>query len=201
MMQNHCQDIKSNWFLIHAKVIVLMCLMGWLLPGFGNILIIMHIWITVGCICSHILFNNSIYPSSDSPQRPIVASNNLVENDFDCSKEGEKSMKQDSKYLQLRWYPLDLSHTQKRRLQRMRKKESMEQQAEAVPMKSATTKKVWWPKQVISPSTWVTTSYGRRKLFFGMQALPKHRGHMFMTKIESRQIKKDQRSDQCTHAV
>jgi len=64
----------------------------------------------------------SIYPSYGSSQRPIVASNNLVKKDFDCSKEGEKGIKQDSKYLQPRWCPLGLSHTQKRRLQRMHKK-------------------------------------------------------------------------------
>ena len=86
-------------------------------------------------------------------QRPIVASNNPVKQDVDCSKENEKSKEQDSKYLQPRWCPSGLSHTQKRRLQRMRKKEAMEQQVEAVPKTSATMKKVWWPKQVVSTST------------------------------------------------
>ena len=55
----------------------------------------------------------SIYPNHASPQRPIVASNNLVKEDVDCSKEVEKSVKQDSKYLQPRWCPSVLSHTQK----------------------------------------------------------------------------------------
>ena len=32
-----------------------------------------------------------MYPNHVSPQRPIVASNNLVKKDFDCSKEDEKS--------------------------------------------------------------------------------------------------------------
>jgi len=41
----------------------------------------------------------SIYPNHASPQRPIVASYNLVNKDIDCSKENEKSPKQDSKYL------------------------------------------------------------------------------------------------------
>ena len=80
---------------------------------------------------------SSIYPSYGASQRPIVASNNLVK-----SKEGEKYIKQDNKYLQPRWCPSGLSHTQKRRLQRMRKKESMEQQAEVVPARSATMKHV-----------------------------------------------------------
>ena len=90
-----------------------------------------------------------IYPSFAS-QRPI--SDNLVKRDTDCSKECEKNIKQDSKYLQPRWCPSGLSHTQKRRLQRMRKKESMEQQAKVVPAKSATMKPVWRPKQVVSSS-------------------------------------------------
>ena len=87
-----------------------------------------------------------MYPNHALPQKPIVASNNLVKQDVDCSKEDEKSKKQDSKYLQPRWCPLDLTHTQKRRLQRMRKKKAMEQQVEAMPKTSATTKKVWRPK-------------------------------------------------------
>ena len=94
----------------------------------------------------------SIYPNHASPQKLIVASNNLAKEDVDCSKEVEKSAKQDSKYLQPRWCPSGLSHTQKRRLQRMRKKESMEQQVEAVPKTSAIMKKVWRPKQVVSTS-------------------------------------------------
>ena len=83
-------------------------------------------------------------------QRPIVASNNPVKQDVDYNKENEKSKEKDSKYLQYRWCLSGLSHTQKRRLQRMRKKESMEQQVEAVPKTSAIMKKVWWPKQVLA---------------------------------------------------
>jgi len=41
----------------------------------------------------------SIYPSCGSSQRPIIASNNLVKRDLGCSKEGEKNLKQNSKYL------------------------------------------------------------------------------------------------------
>jgi len=63
----------------------------------------------------------------------IVASNNLVKRSFDCSKKGEKNLKKDSKYLQPRWCLSGLSDTQKRRLQRMDKKELTEQQAEVVP--------------------------------------------------------------------
>ena len=90
-----------------------------------------------------------IYPSFASQR---LVSNNLVKKDIDCSKECEKNIKPDSKYLQPRWCPSGLSNTQKRRLQRMRKKESMEQQAEVVPARSATMKQVWRPKQVVSSS-------------------------------------------------
>ena len=90
-----------------------------------------------------------LYPSYAS-QRPI--SDNLIKKNIDCSKECEKSIKQDSKYIQPRWCPSGLSHTQKRRLQRMRKKESMEQQAKVLPARSATMKQVRRPKHVVSSS-------------------------------------------------
>ena len=90
-----------------------------------------------------------IYPSCAS-QRPI--NDNLVKKDINCSKECEKNIKKDSKYLKPRWCPSGLSHTQKRRLQRLRNKESMEQQAEVVLARSATMKQVWRPKQVVSSS-------------------------------------------------
>jgi len=92
----------------------------------------------------------SIYPSYIS-QRSI--NNNLVEKYLNCSKEGEKDVKKDSKYLQPRWCPSGLSHTQKRRLQCLRKQESIEQQAEVKPARSVVTKKVWRPKHVLSSST------------------------------------------------
>ena len=82
-----------------------------------------------------------MYPNHALLQRPIIASNNPVEQDVDCSKENEKSKEQDSKYLQPRRCPSGLSHTQKRRLQRMRKKETMEQQVEGEPTKSIAIKK------------------------------------------------------------
>ena len=91
-----------------------------------------------------------MYPNHASPQRPIVASTDLAKKDFDCSKEGRKNTKQDSKYLRLRWCPSGLSHTQKRRLQCLRKQELMDQQVEVKPIKLVVTKKVWRPKQVVS---------------------------------------------------
>ena len=81
----------------------------------------------------------SMYPSCVS-SRPIVTSNNLVKKDINCSKECEKDIKQDSKYLKPRWCPSGLSHTQKKRLQHLRNRESMEQRAEVAPVRSATTK-------------------------------------------------------------
>ena len=53
---------------------------------------------------SYYIQYTSVYPTYAS-QRPIVVSNNLVKKDFDCSKEGEKDMKKDSKYLRPRWCP------------------------------------------------------------------------------------------------
>jgi hypothetical protein len=69
----------------------------------------------------------SVYPNHASAQRPIGACNNLVKEDVDCSKADEKSEKQDSRYLQPKWCPTGLSHTQNRRLQHLHKKEAMEQ--------------------------------------------------------------------------
>ena len=89
-----------------------------------------------------------MYLNHALPRRPIVVNNDLVKKDIDCSKADEKGVKQDSKYLQPRWCPSGLSHTQKRSLQRM----CMERQAEVEPTKSAATKKVWRPKQIISSS-------------------------------------------------
>ena len=99
---------------------------------------------------SYYIHYPSMYPKYASPQIPIVANNDPVKRDFGCSKE---DMKQDSKYLQPRWCPSGLSHTQKRRLQHMHKRESMEQQVEVEPIKSVGMKKVWRPKQVVSSST------------------------------------------------
>ena len=95
---------------------------------------------------SYFIQYSSIYPSHGASQRPIVVSDNLVKSKPKCSQAGEKDVKQDNQYLQPRWCPSVLSHTQKRRLQRMRKKESMEQQVEVVPARSVTMKQVWRPK-------------------------------------------------------
>ena len=100
----------------------------------------------------------SIYPNC-IPQRPI--NNNLVEKELNCSKEGEKDVKKDSKYLQPRWCPSGLSHTQKRRLQRLRKQETMGQEVEVKPTKPIVMKKVWRPKRIDSSSTWRKARHGR----------------------------------------
>ena len=102
---------------------------------------------------SYIIQYPPIYMSGYSSQRPIVANHNLVRKDLDCSKEGEKNVSEDSKYLQQRWCPSGLSHTQKRRLQRMRNQELMEQPVKVIPARSTTTKQVWRPKQIASTST------------------------------------------------
>ena len=94
----------------------------------------------------------STYPNCDSSQRPVVTNNNLVKSKFIDSQEGERNKKQDNNCLQLRWCPSGLSHTQKRRLQWMCKRESKEQRVGAVPARSAATKQVWRPKQIVLSS-------------------------------------------------
>jgi len=102
---------------------------------------------------SYYIQYHPMYPNYALPQRPVVSSNDLVKQDIDCSKADEKGSKRDLKYLQPKWCPSGLSHTQKRKLQRMRKKETMEQQVEVEPKTSTIMKKVWRPKQVASTST------------------------------------------------
>ena len=82
--------------------------------------------------------------------------NNLVKKDLDCNKEDWEDCEARFKIFTAEVVPFrPSSHTQKRRLQRMHKKETIEQQIEAVPAKSAIMKKVWRPKQVVSTSTWI----------------------------------------------
>ena len=79
------------------------------------------------------------YSKYGSSQRPITTNDNLAKIGA-CAKQCENNSKQDYKYTQPRWCPSGLSHIQKRRLQRMHKKESMKQQAEVVPARSASIK-------------------------------------------------------------
>jgi hypothetical protein len=65
-------------------------------------------------------------------------------------KQGENRNKQNAKEMQPRWCPSGLSHTQKRRLQRLRKRGAIEQQIEEKPVKSTRTRKEWRPKQASS---------------------------------------------------
>jgi hypothetical protein len=88
------------------------------------------------------------YVNHGSMQRPIVLDNNLVGSASINSKGGHKDS-DESKYSQPRWCPLDLTHTQKRRLQQMRKQESMEQRAAVIPARPTITKQVWRTKQVV----------------------------------------------------
>ena len=95
-----------------------------LLHGIAGILTFMSMDYSRMHMQSYYIQYLSIHPNHVSPQRSIGASNNMVKRDIDCSKADEK---QDSKYLQPKWCPSGLSHTQKRRLQRLRKKKAMEQ--------------------------------------------------------------------------
>jgi hypothetical protein len=62
------------------------------------------------------------YVNHGPMQRPIVLDNNLVGNASINSKGGHKDS-DESKYLQPKWCPSGLTHTQKRRLQRMQKQD------------------------------------------------------------------------------
>jgi hypothetical protein len=88
------------------------------------------------------------YVNHSSMQRPIVLDNNLVRSASINSKGGYKD-NDESKYSQPRWCTSGLTHTQKRRLQRMRKQGSMEKRAAVIPARSTITKQVWRPKQVV----------------------------------------------------
>jgi hypothetical protein len=91
------------------------------------------------------------YSNYNALRRPIVCNSNLVKNNVSTTiKQGENSNKQNAKEMQPRWCPSGLSHTQKRRLQRLRKRGAMEQQIEEKPAKSTWTRKEWRPKQASS---------------------------------------------------
>ena len=56
------QHPVSNRILAYIKVIVLLCqILSRSLHGSGRILVIIHLWIIVGCICSPIIFNILLY--------------------------------------------------------------------------------------------------------------------------------------------
>ena len=55
---NQRQHPVSNRILAYVKVIVLLRqILNRLLHGSGHILVIIHLWIIVGCICNYIIFN------------------------------------------------------------------------------------------------------------------------------------------------
>ena len=100
----------------------------------------------------YIIQDPHAYPNCGASQRPIIANSDPVRSVLINGKGGEKNKEQDNKCLHLRWCPSDSSHSQKRRLQWMHKQESMEQQVEVVPARSANNKQVWKPKRVVSTS-------------------------------------------------
>ena len=58
LRMRHYQDLASNWILVRLKVTVLLChTQDQLFHGFGHILLVLHLWIIVGCIRNHIIFN------------------------------------------------------------------------------------------------------------------------------------------------
>jgi hypothetical protein len=88
------------------------------------------------------------YVNHGSMQRPIVLDNNLVGSASINSKGGHKD-NDESKYSQPRWCLSGITHTQKGRLQQMRKQGSMEQRVAVILARSTITKQVWRPKQVV----------------------------------------------------
>jgi hypothetical protein len=94
------------------------------------------------------------YSKCGTLQRPIACKSNLVKG-YVCTdiKQGEGSNKQHAKGMQPRWCPSGLSRTQKRKLQRLRKREAMEQQTEEKPAKPTRTRQEWRPKQVSATPT------------------------------------------------
>ena len=58
LRMRHYQDLASNWILVRLKVTVLLChTQDQLFHGFGRILLVIHLWIIVGCIYNHIIVN------------------------------------------------------------------------------------------------------------------------------------------------
>jgi hypothetical protein len=91
------------------------------------------------------------YSNYNALQRLIVCNSNLVKNNVcTTNKQGENSNNQNAKEMQPRWCPSGLSHTQKRRLQRLRKRGAREQQIEEKPTKSKRTRKEWRLKKASS---------------------------------------------------
>lgn len=93
------------------------------------------------------------YPTSYSNygelDQPIVAHNNLVKsNAYACKTKSKIGSEHDSRYLEPRWYPSGFSHTQRRRLQQMRKNNLEDLISEEKPANSTRTKKEWRSKQV-----------------------------------------------------
>ena len=126
-------------------------LLGHICHCLGHILLIVHPETIIVCTCKPYIIS---YPNYGALQQPIACNSNLVKNEA-CAivKQCENNIKQDSMYLRPRWCPSGLSHTQKRRLQRLHKQESMEQQVEVEATKLAVVKKVWRPEQIASSST------------------------------------------------
>ena len=99
---------------------------------------------------SYIIQYPSMYPNGGSSQRQIIANNNLVKSVLIDDEGCEKNKKQDKKVFVGKVVSLRLVSHPKEKIQRMCKQELVEQQAEVVPARSTTMKKVWKPKQVVS---------------------------------------------------
>ena len=100
---DHHRNFKSNRFVVHIKIIMSLRIMSQLLSGF--ILTLFYTLMDYSRIHmqSYYIQYHLMYTNHGSPQKPTLASNNPVKKYFSCSKESGKDIKQDWRYLQLRW--------------------------------------------------------------------------------------------------
>ena len=122
-----------------------------LFHGFGRILLIIHLWIIVGCIYNHIIINILLCIQIVSPKDrlAIIWSKRILIAARRVRKAWSK--------IQNIYSRGGVPHaylTQNRRLQRLRKLELVEEQVEVEPTEPTAMKKIWRPKQIVSSSTW-----------------------------------------------
>ena len=128
--QSQHQRLVSNQIFAHVKVIVLLChIQGWLLHCLGHIPVITHLWIIIGCICNLITFNILLCIQVVYHLDRLLLATIWSKEIFIAARRVKRARSQIKNIYSRgpRWCPSGLSHTQKRRLQRMRKQESMEQ--------------------------------------------------------------------------
>ena len=159
LRMRHYQDLASNWILVRLKITVLLChTQDQLFHGFGRILLVIHLWIIVGCIYNHIIFN-------------ILLCIQIIFHKDRLAIIWSKKTLIVSKRVRRTWRKIQSTYsrggvpqaylTLKREGYNICKQESMEQQVEVEPIKPIVMKKVWRSKQIISSLTWGKIRHGR----------------------------------------